>query len=428
MEVAHLHKLYLEATGVSTDTRRIAQGQMFFALKGPNFDGNQYATMAIEAGASYVVVDDPEMNLSEQYLLVPDVLQALQSLANYHRHYHKAKIIGITGSNGKTTTKELLHAVLSTRYNTLATVGNLNNHIGVPLTLLNIGPDTEYAIIEMGANQPDDILELCNIATPDYAYITNIGEAHLEGLVSLHGVYKTKTALFRSVLSNGGICFVNQFDPFLLQHPICQAQRRYLKSDVSLHEKNTALLKVNYRNRVVQTHLTGSYNIDNVRAAITIGEYIGVEVDDIAKAIQAYIPTNKRSQIIEYSDHTIILDAYNANPTSMAKSLQNGIDMQSDRKFRIAIIGDMLELGDLSLQKHIDIVRYAIGLGYHKIILVGNEMISAFNQLQIDSETSIVHCCIDLEEAIAAYDEIDKSNSLILLKASRGIQLESLLT
>ncbi len=430
MSIEELHKLFLESNGVSTDTRSITESQIFFALKGENFNGNLYASKAIEAGASYAVIDEEPKSSISDYILVTDVLKTLQDLANYHRHYCNAKVIGITGSNGKTTTKELLYSVLSTTFVTQATEGNLNNHIGVPLTLLKLTAQTEISIVEMGANRPGDIQELCEIAEPDYGYITNIGEAHLEGLGSLEGVYETKTALFRSIIDNGSICFVNQYDEYLKDSTIPEEKFTYLTNEVSLSERSSVYLEVDYNNTSIQTQLTGDYNIDNVRAATTIGEYLGVKISDVVVGLESYHPTNQRSQIIQFDSYRVILDAYNANPTSMKVSLKNVKHQASEEEYCIAIIGDMLELGDYAQSRHRDAIGYAITLGFDELILVGSLMSQAYESMstEIQFPDLKIAAFADVEQVKPYYNKIDKKGSLIFFKASRGIKLERLLT
>ena len=429
MTTQELHQRFLDSSGVSTDTRSIGHGQMFFALKGDNFNGNLYADIALKSGAICAVIDEETETYNSAYILVKDVLKTLQELANYHRHFCKAKIIGITGSNGKTTTKELLYSVMSTTYHTQATVGNLNNHIGVPLTLLKLSTDTEIAIIEMGANQPGDIQELCDIAEPDFGYITNIGEAHLEGLESLQGVYETKTALFRSIVQYGTTCFVNQYDEYLVKSEIPEEKLIYLEDCIKLLDSSSAFLKVKYNDNIVQTQLTGDYNIDNVRAAITIGANLEVGEKDIISGLESYQPTNQRSQIIQYDQYRIILDAYNANPTSMKASLKNAVHQSNKDEYCIAIIGDMLELGDYSQSRHVEVISYAIDLGFDEIVLVGSLMAQAYASLASTLKNLDISITAyrSIEDAKVYYTDMDKQGSLILFKASRGIQLERLL-
>ena len=429
MSIEELHKRFLESDGVSTDTRSITHGQMFFALKGENFNGNLYADLAIESGASYAIIDEAQDSNNPAYILVDDVLKTLQDLAKYHRHFCNAKVIGITGSNGKTTTKELLYSVMSTTFDTQATIGNLNNHIGVPLTLLKLNTQTEISIVEMGANRPGDIQELCEIAEPDFGYITNIGEAHLEGLGNLEGVYETKTALFRSIMSSGTACFVNQYDSYLSESTIPSEKLTYLNDRIKLLEGSSSYLQVDYDDTTIQTQLTGDYNIDNVRAAITIGEHLGVGVADIVEAIESYHPTNQRSQIIQYDNYRIILDAYNANPTSMKVSLKNAKGQSNEEEYCIAIIGDMLELGDYAHSRHQEIISYAIDLGFDELILVGNLMSNAYESMtsELEQVDKKITAYANVDQVKPYYDQLNKQGSILFFKASRGIKLERLL-
>lgn len=433
MNIKDLHQIFLESNGVSTDTRRMDTGSLFFALKGTNFDGNLYALEAIEKGASYAVIDDEKFEGLQHCIYVPDVLTTLQKLANYHRHFCKAKIIGITGSNGKTTTKELIYAVLSTTYITHATKGNFNNHIGVPLTLLELNPSIEVAIIEMGANRPLDIKELCVIADPDIGYITNIGEAHLEGLKDLHGVYMAKTELFQFIVNSGERCIVNQFDPYLKDYSPFTKKCQFLNAEISVSQNDSPYLVIKYQESKINSQLTGAYNIDNVRAAITIGTYLGVISSNIKTGIESYTPTNQRSQILDKDDYTVILDAYNANPTSMRKSLENAKKNVHHRNRYIAFIGDMLELGNYSDIRHQEIIRYALDLGYDDVILIGDHFAKAYKALKDDlgalgeDESNRIRHFDHVNTAKLFYAQLHKKHSCILLKASRAIRLEQLL-
>jgi len=433
MDISKLHQLFLESAGVSTDTRSLQSGQIYVALKGQHFDGNQYAHQALESGANYAIVDDVAVidKTDDRYLLVEDTLRCLQNLATAHRQYCQATVIGITGSNGKTTTKELLSAVLSTTYKVSATYGNLNNHIGVPLTLLSVTPDMEYSIVEMGANGPTDIEELCEIALPDYGYITNIGSAHLEGFGDMDGVYRGKTALFRYIDAHGRKCIVNQYDPYLVDSPISPDKAEHLQTALEVVNTEGMQLSVQLNGTTIDTQLTGAYNLDNINAAITVGLMFDVPMDQIAFALEHYQPTNKRSQIITNENHTLILDAYNANPSSMREALKNAISVTPSTQTSVAVIGDMYELGANSIEMHREILKYAISLGYRELVLVGKLMTVAVSELidkQPDVQAVQISTYDTVDDLIPVWSQTDKSDTVYLIKASRGVKLERLIT
>ena len=410
-------ELFLKSGRVSTDTRTVQSGDLFFALKGDNFDGNQYAAQALEAGASLAIVDDPGVATSEHYHLVPDVLTALQELANAHRTHHKATFIGLTGSNGKTTTKELIREVLATTYVTQATRGNLNNHIGVPLTLLELKADTQVAIIEMGASNQGEIRDLCAIAQPDTGLITNIGEAHLEGFGGIEGVRKGKGELFDFLRGSNRPAFVNTDLPDLEGMAYGLELMRYNEQTLGIKRlANTTHLAFSWHyagtTHEVHTLLTGDYNLPNAMAAIAIGLHMKVSAEDISKALTQYVPTNNRSQLQETAQNTLILDLYNANPSSMRLALQNLSKQEGDLFF---IIGDMRELGEASPAAHSEIVALAQQLGLNGM-LVGEHfgaVPSDFAHFP-DSPTLLAH----LEQSPI-------QGKMILMKGSRGIQLET---
>ena len=358
--IANLHSLFLECSSVSTDTRKIEKDSLFVALKGDNFDANTFAKEALEKGAKYVVIDNPTYLIDNRTLLVKDSLVALQELAKHHRTFLGLPIIALTGSNGKTTTKELIHAVLSKKYNTLATIGNLNNHIGVPLTLLRFTKETEIGIVEMGANHQKEIEFLCQIAQPDYGYITNFGKAHLEGFGGVEGVIKGKSEMYDYLRGNNKMVFVNVDDS--IQNEKTATVKRFSfavnmpKSDVKITAvEANPMVKITYNNLLINSHLIGIYNANNINAAITIGKYFKVSDEQIKEAIENYIPENNRSQLIQKGDNEIILDAYNANPSSMTAAITNFIQLEKENK--IAILGDMFELGKESLSEHKKIVE-----------------------------------------------------------------------
>ncbi|MFK7903915.1 MAG: UDP-N-acetylmuramoyl-tripeptide--D-alanyl-D-alanine ligase, partial [Chitinophagales bacterium] len=374
-----LYDCFLESNRICTDTRQIKLNDLFFALKGPNFDGNIYASEALKKGAAYVVIDNPDYQKNEKCLLVEDSLKALQDLATYHRKQINPTCVAITGSNGKTTTKELVKAVLSKAHKTQATIGNLNNHIGVPLTLLSLEADTKMAVIEMGANHLYEINLLCSIALPNFGLITNIGKAHLEGFGGLKGVAKGKGELFDFLDTSGGHSFLNMNDfqvskiGYFIQNASTYGSGAWYKTDVKLVSANP-FLKVAWHTKSgdiinIQTQLIGEYNLDNVTAAIAVGTFFQVSSDDVRDAIEAYKPVNKRSQIIKKGSNTIVLDAYNANPTSMEMALKNFSKMKAAHK--VAILGDMLEMGKVSKLEHQKILDLAASMDLTKVVVVG---------------------------------------------------------
>lgn len=419
--IPELHRLFLTCTGTSTDTRSIGEGSMFFALKGPNFNANTFAAEALSKGARYAVVDDPSLAADDRFLLVPDVLQALQQLATYHRRTFSIPVLGITGTNGKTTTKELMHAVLAMDRATLATSGNLNNHIGVPLTLLRMKSEHLIAIIEMGANKPGDIAELCAIAEPTHGLITNIGKAHLEGFGSYEGVIRTKTELYADIVTRNGTLFVNADDALLMAKSTdCEriTYGRTPEADTSGDATGTGpFLEVVFAGMDEQayhvtTALIGGYNLPNVLAAIAVGQHFGIGDEHIANALSAYTPSNNRSQFTDTGRNQLVLDAYNANPTSMAAALENFAAIQSERP-KLAIIGDMLELGAGSDAEHRAVVDLVAKLGL-EARFVGKEFVKA--------TPTAYSTATELNEHLLSGTITGR---LILVKGSRGIKLET---
>ncbi|MEN8746738.1 MAG: UDP-N-acetylmuramoyl-tripeptide--D-alanyl-D-alanine ligase [Polaribacter sp.] len=321
MKIEELYQHYKQVGLVATDTRNIEKNTIFFALKGPNFNGNAFAEKALEAGAAFSIVDEAIYATKPAILLVDNVLETLQKLANYHRRQLNIPIIGLTGSNGKTTTKELLHAVLSKKYKTVATVGNLNNHIGVPLTLLSMNAETEIGIVEMGANHQKEIEFLSQLCAPNFGYITNFGKAHLEGFGGIEGVVKGKSELYTYLKNEGGTAFVNPDDSLQLEKTKA-LDRIFFEKELIL-KKTTPFLTVAYRGSSIKSQLIGTYNFTNICAAITVGHHFGIAPTGIKEALESYVPSNNRSQIIQKGTHTIILDAYNANPTSMKAAIES---------------------------------------------------------------------------------------------------------
>ena len=422
--IANLHSLFLECSSVSTDTRKIEKNSLFVALKGDNFDANTFAKEALEKGAKYVVIDNPTYLIDNRTLLVKDSLVALQELAKHHRTFLGLPIIALTGSNGKTTTKELIHAVLSKKYNTLATIGNLNNHIGVPLTLLRFTKETEIGIVEMGANHQKEIEFLCKIAQPDYGYITNFGKAHLEGFGGVEGVIKGKSEMYDYLRDNNKIVFVNLDDSIQKEKSTNIKRFSFSLNDstadvkISTIEANP-MVKIIFNNQTIQSHLIGIYNANNINAAITIGNYFKVSDELIKEAIENYIPENNRSQLILKNGNEIILDAYNANPSSMAAAIANFI--QLEKKNKIAILGDMFELGEESHNEHEKIVDLLINETSITTYFIGKDFYA--------NQTSNTHLkFFENFENFAAFLKTNlPNNNLLLIKGSRGMALEKTL-
>lgn len=436
--IEKLYKIYLEHPVITTDSRNCPEGSIFFALKGERFDGNQYAAEVLQKGCVYAVVDEPEVipaDLQDRYFLVPDVLTALQQLAAYHRQQLSIPVIGITGTNGKTTTKELTHAVLSQKYNVLATAGNLNNQIGVPLTLLKVRPEHQIAIIEMGANHPMDIADLCEIVRPDFGLITNVGKAHLLGFGSFEGVIEAKTKLYDSLRLTKGTAFVDAGNEHLV-HKTTGLQTIPYGSAGEVQARMTACspfleldLQIADQHLDVHTHLIGVYNLINVNAASAVGHHFGVCNEDIKRAIEGYIPQNMRSQLVDLGhDNYLILDAYNANPTSMAAAI--GSFSANTANHKNLILGDMRELGEESQREHLHILEL---LSEHpdtfdSILLVGAEFTSAYKSLPIEQVAVLARhtsrCYADVEALCSDDSALKNLCGTTLIKGSRGIQLE----
>ncbi len=425
MEISKLHELFKESTGVCTDTRTIKSGNIFFALKGPNFNANEYAAKALEAGASYAIIDEKEYE-NDRCILVDDVLKCLQELANYHRKTFDIPVFGITGSNGKTTSKELLATALQPKFQVHYTLGNLNNHIGVPLTLLAMSYDTEIAIIEMGANKIGDIEELCAICEPTHGMITNIGKAHLEGFGSYEGVAKGKSELYYWLLKNDGIVFVNSQDE-LLMRMVGRFEKEKVKTFPDTHDDyqftchmDGPYIGTQTGNRpAFTTQLTGSYNFTNLAAALSVSTFFEVDINDAEKAISDYAPSNNRSQIVKKNGNTVILDAYNANPTSMKAALENFESIEATQK--MVILGDMLELGHESHSEHAYIGEWLNGKTEWQILLCGKEM-----KAGAETCSSANHYNSNLE-IIEWLDNNPPKDFTILVKGSRGMKLETVI-
>ena len=423
MKIEQLHQLFLESKGITTDTRSVKTNQLFFALKGDNFNGNTFAWQAIKKSAGYVIIDEAKYAQDDRYIVVSNALETLQQLARFHRKYLNLPILAITGSNGKTTTKELIHSVLRKKFDTVATAGNLNNHIGVPLTLLSMKRSTEFGIVEMGANHPGEIKHLCEIALPNFGYITNFGKAHLEGFGSVEGVIKAKSELYDHLKSHNGVIFLNADDP------VQQAQTSYLhsfsfggvetadlKTEIS---ENTQTAQVVIDNYVYKSTLTGSYNALNIAAAVCIGKYFKINEKIIAQAIASYVPTNNRSQIIKRGELTLLMDAYNANPTSMKAALDSF--SKNPARGKMVILGDMFELGETSHEEHQNLVSNLEHMQFEKIYLVGD------NFFKTHSEKSNILKFKSFQDLSQALKEHKPTEGYILVKGSRGMALERVL-
>ena len=422
MKIEEIHHLFLKCNSACTDTRKINENDMFFALKGDNFNGNSYAEKAVELGAKYAIIDEEEFNTSSKTILVDDVLETLQKLATFHRNYLKTPIIALTGSNGKTTTKELINATLQQKYNTTATVGNLNNHIGVPLTLLSMSEKTEIGIVEMGANHQKEIAFLCNIAQPDYGYITNFGKAHLEGFGSVEGVIKGKSEMYDYLITNKKTVFINGNDAIQVKKTKQANIFSYgnnLTFDIKINfVAADPYVKCKYKNLEIKSELIGDYNFNNIAAAITIGNYFKVDDNAIKTAIENYKPTNNRSQIIEIGNNKIILDAYNANPTSMLAALLN---LEKQSGYKIAVLGDMFELGQKANEEHQNIVNTTNSSNIDEIIIIGEN----FYCTKFNSKKIIKYRTFDNFKA--SFDLLKVKNSTLLIKGSRGMALERII-
>lgn len=414
MNITEIYKLYSKNYLVDTDTRKIRENTLFFALKGDNFNGNKFASEAIKKGASFAIIDEEEYHNNKTTILVKNVLETLQDLARYHRKQLKATIIALTGSNGKTTTKELINVVLSKKYNTKATKGNLNNHIGVPLTLLSFTPDVEMGIVEMGANHQKEIEFLCSIANPDYGYITNFGKAHLEGFGGVEGVIKGKSELYNYLIKNNKTAFINSDDELQVQKTN-NCNTIHFNSSIKLIDASP-FVKLSFNSNIITTNLIGSYNYNNIAVAITIGNYFKVLDVDIQSAIEKYTPTNNRSQIINKESNYIILDAYNANPSSMKVALENFARLES--KFKTVILGDMFELGSSAEIEHQYIVDLADSFNFENTFYVGEN----FHKTTTKNKKLISFS--ELEDFIK---KNPLENQKILIKGSRGMGLERIL-
>lgn len=433
MEINELYELFQQSGKISTDSRSVEPGSLFFALRGDRFDGNRYAGAALDQGAAYAIVDNAEVvEAGKNFILVEDVLLTLQQLARFHRRKFHIPVIAITGSNGKTTTKELVSAVLATHYPTHFTRGNLNNHIGVALTLLAMSDQTEVAVIEMGANAQGEIAALCQIAEPTHGVITNIGKAHLEGFGGLEGVKRGKSELYRYLETHRGTVFVNMDEPFLedlsqgiskriLYKVASEIQAEAYPISVKLSQAapflEVVVLDESGQEVRIKSHLIGHYNLNNLLTAIALGKYFKVPVQRIKSAIEAYIPRMNRSQLMQQGSNTFILDAYNANPTSMEAALRNFAAMGARPK--VALLGAMFELGLESAVEHTRIAKLAAQLGLEQVVLIGSGFAAAAEAERL----------LFFEDVAALRDWFwsqSWENTHFLLKGSRGMQLEKL--
>jgi UDP-N-acetylmuramoyl-tripeptide--D-alanyl-D-alanine ligase len=421
MSTAELYQKYLEAGKVSTDTRQITPGSVFFALKGPTFDGNQFAEEALAKGARYAVVDDARYAAHPNCLLVDNALTALQDLARHHRSRLGIPIIGLTGSNGKTTSKELVAAVLSTTFRTYATRGNLNNHIGVPVTILSIGPDVEMAVIEMGANHVGEIAFLCSICNPTHGFITNIGKAHIGTFGGFENIIRGKSELYQHLLTHNGTVFINSQNPTLFnmakrfKNPLLYPSKGDYYHCERLDRGHFLALTAENGERI-QTKITGSYNFENVAVALTIGKYFGVDTSKANRAVADYVPGNMRSEVIKKGSNTIILDAYNANPTSMEAAIENLSRMPEGKK--VAILGDMYELEEEAAKEHAHMGAVLTEKGITEAYLCGPLMAAARSTFPSGRFFTSRAELIDELKANPI------SNAVILVKASRGMAME----
>lgn len=421
MDISYIHSLFLKCKSVAIDTRKIELNSLFIAIKGERFDANTFAQEALDKGASYVIIDNASYYIDERTLLVDDGLIALQNLAKFHREYLNLPIIALTGSNGKTTTKELIQVVLSKKFNTKATVGNLNNHIGVPLTLLSFHSDTEIGIVEMGANHQKEIEFLCELAKPDYGYITNFGKAHLEGFGGVEGVIAGKSEMYKYLSFNKKFTFINLEDPIQVEKSGSLKTYTFGVNKIDADVNITAIqaspfVAVTYSGITIQSQLIGLYNANNINAALAIGKYFEVENSAIKEALESFVPENNRSQIVRKGSNQIILDAYNANPSSMAVAIENFLQLEGSSK--ILVLGDMFELGGESNQEHKTVVDMLLNENEIKCYFIG----TAFYNNKLEKSNFNFYKTFE-EFSIDLATTALKNNS-ILIKGSRGMALE----
>lgn len=424
MDISSLYQLFRRYPSVQTDTRKLQQGDVYFALKGANFNGNQFALQALEKGAAYAIVDEAMAIAHPQIILVDDVLGTLQALALYHRQQLGIPVIAITGSNGKTTTKELVHAVLSSHFKTYTTKGNLNNHIGVPLTLLSIQPDAAIAVVEMGANHQKEIESYCSYTEPTHGIITNCGKAHLEGFGGIEGVRKGKGELYDFLRSHDGTVFL--FDDYAYLQQMSAGIPNIIRYGTAsgLVQGHVAIsepfLEVNITEglstKLVKTQLVGSYNLPNVLCALTVGKHLQVPEEKMIAAIEQYTPSNSRSQLVERGSNKIILDAYNANPSSVRLAIENFAKLHADNK--IILLGGMMELGEESIAEHQAIADLIAQYSWSRVVLVGGDFSKVSHQFTY-LQNSL--------EAKAWLQQLSPEHSYLLIKGSRSMQMEKIL-
>lgn len=431
-----LYQLYKKNPVISTDTRKITPGSLFFALKGEKFDANTFAEQAIATGAAYAVIDNPDYQNGDQYLLVEDALTALQDLARYHRHQLTIPVIGLTGTNGKTTTKELINAVLSQHFNTYATEGNLNNHIGVPLSMLSINVSHEAAVIEMGANHQKEIELLCTISQPSHGLITNVGKAHLEGFGGVEGVKKGKGELYDYLKASNGVTFVNSDSADLMAMQYARSLKNVtFYGNIDLDNlvsgqlvENSPYLTLQWTNNTtgrsyeVKSQLTGAYNLDNILAAVCIGVYFKLTPEQINAGISGYRPKNNRSQITQTATNTLICDYYNANPSSMVVAIENLGKIEA--KHKVLVLGDMFEMGQESAAEHGTIIKKAMETPVDERIFIGTEFARQQSEIGSSKQEAIFYNTV--EEAIGGLKANPVKNATVLIKGSRGMALERL--
>lgn len=415
MDLIKFYNLFIECDfNFTTDSRSISKGMIFFALKGDNFNGNLFAIKALEEGASYAVVDEA-VGTDPRLIHVGNVLKFMQDVASFHRKCYDIPVLGICGSNGKTTSKNLIYSVLSKKYATHCTQGNFNNHIGVPITLLQMPQDTEMAIVELGTNNPGEIAELCQIANPNYGLITNIGKEHLEGFGTLEAVAKEESEIYRHILDKNGTAFVNKDDEWLTRMSrSIENKVTYTKESCS-HILYVPTVSFEYKGVSFSSPLMGDYNMDNIMLAIAIGEHFNVDIQDISDAISDYIPDNNRSQLILKDSNTVLLDAYNANPSSMQVAIRNFAEMPQVKK--VLILGDMFEMGPTADQEHEELLRWANEFGFERIYTLGDHFASISLNCGIETPTS-------MEKLGSAIQQAQYRDTAFLIKGSRGMKME----
>ena len=419
MRIEEIYQLYKLSYRVVKDTREDVKNALYFSLKGESFNGNKYALDAVKNGANYAIIDEVEYKVDDRLILVDDVLMCLQQLARYHREQLNIPILALTGSNGKTTTKELINVVLNKKFNCLATKGNLNNHIGVPLTLLSMTPEYNFGVVEMGANHQLEIEALCDIARPDFGYITNFGRVHLEGFGSFEGVIKGKTEMYQYLKDDNKMVFVNQDDPIQMEKSSGINRRTFGREGADCNIVFTdadPFVRISFKEIQINSKLIGAYNFANIAAAVCIGNYFEIPSAEIKDAIEGFIPDNNRSQIIQRESNKVIMDAYNANPNSMHAAILNLASLSDQKK--VAILGDMFELGEDSMLEHQKIVDQISAIGLDAAYLIGETF------YKTNGENSNIHLFKSFEEFVKSFEDNSYTDTTFLIKASRGMALE----